>query len=573
MKIMVAFLGNKKNNSNIIVNNNNNNRISGNKLSSIKNESNKVNEFSKVNKFNSINSFGRSNTRGKSINSYENNRISKIKRDTIKSINSISELKSTKNIKDFKNIKDLSCNKVNQNIKSSLSEFKDNKFFENGFKSVIYANVVSNPNISFKYKKLNKKKVIARINELLNYKNIGKSNYKNNNADINSIKKSKRTKYNNYYNKKNCTSDIKVVNLINFMLIFIPLVTIIFSNNLLASKILVSFTTNFRQAEKINFQVTDLVKNYSLYNLNNYIIYDKIETIVEKADNTYLDKNQQVIVTSDEEIIDKEAQIEDIAAFFGNEQINVEITENSSSIQRVTIGGTKILNYSSKRDIDFAALINSEVILTKKSDKILLYNTHTSETYTNSDGYQFGYTGTMRTTDAMYNMIAIAKKFSENLNLKGFSSVQDTTPHDYGTYTSAYSKSRITVKNALETMSGAGIIIDVHRDASSDLSYRPVANIKGVQVAQLMFVVGVGSNSSPNNYWQDNLKLALKLQQMADKVYPGLFRPMIIRNSVYNQDLNKYALLIEFGATGNTIEEVKLSTRCMTNLLNIMYKD
>ena len=48
---------------------------------------------------------------------------------------------------------------------------------------------------------------------------------------------------------------------------------------------------------------------------------------------------------------------------------------------------------------------------------------------------------------------------------------------------------------------------------------------------------------------------------------------MYIRNSVYNQDLNKYSLLMEFGATGNTIEEVMLSTRCIANLLNIIYKD
>ena len=48
---------------------------------------------------------------------------------------------------------------------------------------------------------------------------------------------------------------------------------------------------------------------------------------------------------------------------------------------------------------------------------------------------------------------------------------------------------------------------------------------------------------------------------------------MIIRDSTYNQDLNRYSLLIEFGATGNTIEEVKLSTRCVSNLLNILYKD
>ena len=48
---------------------------------------------------------------------------------------------------------------------------------------------------------------------------------------------------------------------------------------------------------------------------------------------------------------------------------------------------------------------------------------------------------------------------------------------------------------------------------------------------------------------------------------------MIIRNSVYNQDLNRYSLLVEVGASGNTIEQAELATRCLTNLLNIIYKD
>lgn len=521
MEIMVAFLGNKKKNDN------------SNRISSIKSIHSKENSFNRLNFSNS----------GNNKNDKINININKIRKESIKSVN---DIKGINNIKDTRSI------------------INTPKVIDNGVKRGIYASVVSNPNISLKNSKskIDKQKAITGIEEILYIRDKQKNNVK-----------FKNIKENSTFRKKVENSDIKASNLINFMLVAVPLLAILFANSTIANQILINFSTNFRQAEDINFEVTDLVKTYGLYNTDNYIINEQVEQKIEKAEVVEKEKLEPVIITSNEEIIDKEAEIEDVAAFLGNDTINVQITENSSSIQRVTIGNTKILNYSSKRDIDYAGLINSDVILTKKSDKILLYNTHTSETYTNSEGYQFSYTGTMRTTDAEYNMLAIAKKFSENLNLKGFTSVHDTTPHDYGTYTSAYAKSRITVKSALETMSGAGIIIDVHRDASSDLSYRPVANIKGVQVAQLMFVVGVGSSSSPNNNWQDNLKLALKLQQMADKVYPGLFRPMIIRNSVYNQDLNKYALLIEFGATGNTIEEVKLSTRCMTNLLNIMYKD
>jgi stage II sporulation protein P len=228
-----------------------------------------------------------------------------------------------------------------------------------------------------------------------------------------------------------------------------------------------------------------------------------------------------------------------------------------------------ILNYSSNRNIDFESIISKDVILTKKSDKILLYSTHTSESYTNSENYKFEYSSVMRSLDAKYNMISIAKELNQNLLKKGFSSIHNTTPHDYGAYTGAYLKSRETVVNALTNMGSAGIIIDVHRDAMEDLTFRPVANINGIQVSQLMFVVGIGDNK----YWEDNLRLALKLQEIANNIYPGLFRQIVIRDSTYNQDLNKYSMLVEFGATGNTIDEVKLSTRCLANLLNIIYKD
>ena len=151
--------------------------------------------------------------------------------------------------------------------------------------------------------------------------------------------------------------------------------------------------------------------------------------------------------------------------------------------------------------------------------------------------------------------------------------VHDTTPHDYGTYTSSYARSRITVKKAIAAMGHAGISIDVHRDATNDLDYRPVAKINGVEVAQCMLVMGVGTDVTNNPYYEDNLRLAFKIQQLADEVYPGLFKPMIIRNSIYNQDLNKYSLLIEVGASGNTLDEAYLATRCLSNLLNIIYKD
>lgn len=374
-------------------------------------------------------------------------------------------------------------------------------------------------------------------------------------------------------NNKNIINNIKKQNnnVVNFKLSKIMYIIVVISGiTILAKYIPVSpnviyFASNFRQAEGKIVKISDVLNIYGIYNKENYIFDENIP--IEKAEE--LDPQKDAIEILDNIVKDKNEQ----SVFGEKNETSVEITENSENIQRVNLNKMKILNYSSKRDFDFKTLATSNITLTKKSDKILLYNTHTSESYANSENYKFEYSGARRTLDANYNMLSVAKKFKENLDSKGFEVIHDTTPHDYGTYTSSYARSRITVKSALATMGNAGIIIDVHRDATSDLDYRPVVNINGVQVAQCMLVMGVGSDVTNNPYAEDNLKLAFKIQQIADEVYPGLFKPMIIRNSIYNQDLNKYSLLIEVGASGNTLEEAYLATRCLSNLLNIVYKD
>lgn len=377
---------------------------------------------------------------------------------------------------------------------------------------------------------------------------------------------------NNKLSLKNVESYISKILNSSFKLVYITFSVIaltFFVSYIKISPKVFYLATNFRQAEAVDLELLDFMNIYSIYNKDNYIIAE-----VEKdTDLEIKEEEKNIEFMSEFEIIDSVAEDKTEEAVFENMDILVNVTSENKTLQRIDVGTMKVLNYSDKREINFSEILNSSLTFTKLSDKILLYNTHTSESYSNSEKYQFDYTGTSRTTDANYNMIAIAKAFSDNLNSKGFVVIQDTTPHDYGTYTSSYSRSRITVESALQKMGGASISVDVHRDAIADLSYRPIVNIKGVQVAQLMFVMGVGSDTTENPYYEDNLKLALKLQLLADKVYPGLFRPMIIRNSVYNQDLNKYSLLVEVGATGNTIEEAKLATRCLTNLLNIVYKD
>lgn len=328
-------------------------------------------------------------------------------------------------------------------------------------------------------------------------------------------------------------------------------------------KEILNIATNFREPETFDYGMKDIISISGIFNAKNYLVKEK-----QIVNEEIIDVKQANLMK-----LDELAQGKDELTVFANKNIDVQITQDTDSLQRVSVSNMRILNYSDKRQIDYENLIKGVVNLTKSSDKILIYNTHTSESYANSEDYQFEYSGVRRSRDANYNMLSVANEFMLNLKYKGFNVTHNTTPHDYGTYDSAYARSRITVKSELEKSPDIGISIDLHRDAIADLDFRPSVNINGVNVAQCMFVMGVGYDDESNPYYEDNLKLALKLQYIADEIYPGLFRPMIIRNSVYNQDLNKYSILIEVGASGNTFDEAYYTTRCLTNLLNIIYKD
>ena len=95
-----------------------------------------------------------------------------------------------------------------------------------------------------------------------------------------------------------------------------------------------------------------------------------------------------------------------------------------------------------------------------------------------------------------------------------------------------------------------------------------VTEIDGKKAAQVMIVMGSQSGSVTNfPKWQENLKLALKLQQMIETKYPTLARPLSLMSKSYNQSLTTGSMLIEFGTDANTHEEALYSAELVGNAL------
>ena len=181
-------------------------------------------------------------------------------------------------------------------------------------------------------------------------------------------------------------------------------------------------------------------------------------------------------------------------------------------------------------------------------------------------------TGNYRTTNLDYSVARVGTELTKYLEKKKFNVMHNITYHDYPAYSGSYARSLETVQNLL-VAEDTQLIIDLHRDAvGSSSSYAPTVKINDQFAAQLMFVIGTDGGGLEHSNWKQNLKIAVKIQEKANEMYPGLFRPIIIRNSRYNQHVTTGASIIEVGATGNTMEQCILSMQCLANVLSEVCK-
>ena len=129
--------------------------------------------------------------------------------------------------------------------------------------------------------------------------------------------------------------------------------------------------------------------------------------------------------------------------------------------------------------------------ITIENKNIVLFHTHSCESYTPSEAYPYTQTGNFRTTDLNFTVTRVGTELENYLKQYNYNVVHNTDYHDYPAYNGSYTKSLATVENILQT-TPSDIIIDIHRDAIGSRSdYAPTVKIGDVdEAAQLMFVVG-----------------------------------------------------------------------------------
>lgn len=277
--------------------------------------------------------------------------------------------------------------------------------------------------------------------------------------------------------------------------------------------------------------------------------------------------DRSVNVFDEDEILDTQSEIQTVAKV-DNEVPTSATTQvvsehNKKDIYNVTYSTVQIRN-----QISFE--LTPEMLtpdITFDKSNIVIFHTHTSESYTPSEAYPYVASGNFRTLDTNANVVGVGNELTSRLSQKNINVVHDTTFHDYPEYNGAYTRSLQTVQNILATTS-ADLVIDLHRDAIADSSYGPSVMIGEEKAAQLMFVMGSSEGGLSHPNWINNLKIAVKIQEKANEMYPGLFKPILLSKYRYNEHLAKGSCIIEVGATGNTMEECLTSMKYLAEVIN-----
>ena len=353
--------------------------------------------------------------------------------------------------------------------------------------------------------------------------------------------------------------------------------------------------------------IEDLQKNYFSGLISNKIIGKNI--LISNAfenTNTYLKKESSIkkvlmselaIFNAEEELMELENQEEaiefedqnnnsetDVIEEENNEEIQVTNNENIESVlpTRVITKNNKTDTYTDiyksvkiKNESKYTLtqeMVTPNVDFTNKKD-IIIYHTHTCESYTPTEANNYVASGNFRTTDLNYSVAGVGTELTNNLKSLGFNVNHDTTYHDYPAYTGSYTRSLATIQNILQNKPNSQFVIDLHRDAlGSNSNYGPTVQIGDEVGAQLMFVMGTDGGGLEHPNWLNNFKLAIKIQEKANEMYPGLFKPIILRDSRYNQHVTTGACIIEVGATGNTLEECKISMKYLAKVIEEVMK-
>ncbi len=238
------------------------------------------------------------------------------------------------------------------------------------------------------------------------------------------------------------------------------------------------------------------------------------------------------------------------------------ITEKDYSKQNATseYDGVYVRNTTLSHDIDISEYLSRRVYadIDKSKPSVLIYHTHTSESYELLDRGFYSDDRASRNDDAAENMIRVGEAVCSVLEENGFKTIHDKTVYDEE-YNGAYERSCDSISKILKDNPSIQIVLDIHRDAiyqKDGSKIKTVKEINGRKAAQVMLISGCeDGNVADFPNWQKNLAFATQLQKKISDDFDGLLRPLMFCGRKYNMHLMPCAISVEIGTDANTLAE------------------
>ncbi|MBQ7296599.1 MAG: stage II sporulation protein P [Clostridia bacterium] len=244
-----------------------------------------------------------------------------------------------------------------------------------------------------------------------------------------------------------------------------------------------------------------------------------------------------------------------------------------------SFGRVRVKNVN-KTGIDIENILGEKIDLSVSKDKpsVLIFHTHTTETYQLLDRgfYETGFL--TRTKDSAKNMVRVGKAICEEIEKAGYGVIHDTEIHD-SSYNGAYAHSRKAIEAILKENPSIQVVLDIHRDAiqlSDGTKIKPTAEIGGKKAAQIMIISGCQEEGNPITNlpdWRYNLTFAVHLQDKLEELFSGITRPLYFCPRSYNMNVTHCSLLVEVGSDANTLEEAVYTGKCIGKALSEILKE
>ncbi len=206
---------------------------------------------------------------------------------------------------------------------------------------------------------------------------------------------------------------------------------------------------------------------------------------------------------------------------------------------------------------------------------VLILHTHGTEAYSPDGAISYPDAADYaRSIDPDESVIAVGERMAEVLRENGIPTLHCIILHDKAAYRDAYVRAAETIAAYLAEYPTIEYVLDVHRDAlirGDGELVRPVVALDGEAVAQVMILAGSDYKGAYFPDWQDNLAFALQLRERLNAAYPRLARPVYLRGAAFNEHLGARSLLLEIGASGNSLPEaLRAGERVATTLAEMI---